>query len=54
MQYYSEHNIKVTLKRIGLPDTFIQHGSIASLKKTCGIDSNSLIHYLQEIIEKED
>lgn len=49
VQYYNDSNTKVSLSRIGLSDTFVQHGSVASLKKECGIDTNSVMTYLKEI-----
>jgi 1-deoxy-D-xylulose-5-phosphate synthase len=54
MQYYHENKINVSLSRIGLKDTYIEHGSMASLKKACGIDSNSVMEYLNNIIDTKN
>ena len=41
---YLENNFKGKLKRIGLPDSFVQHGSREEILKSIGLDSDSLFH----------
>ena len=38
-----ENNFKGKLKRIGLPDSFVQHGSRAEILKSIGLDDFSLL-----------
>lgn len=33
---------KVPLYKIGMPDTFVEHGSVAQLRKLCGMDADSI------------
>lgn len=51
VQYYNENNTNLHIRRIGLPETYVEHGSMASLKKACGIDTNSVMEYLQQVID---
>lgn len=40
--FATKHSYKNTLKIIGLPDTFITHGSVEELQKWAGLDANKL------------
>ena len=40
--YVSEQDLDVKVKCIALPDAYIEHGSVAELKKIYGIDSESI------------
>ncbi len=48
-----EQHHSVELHRVGIKDEFIQHGSMSALKKAIGIDTNSLISYVLDIINEE-
>ena len=44
LEYYSEKGGKVpSVKRLGIPDRFITHGSIPQLQQECGIDTASIV-----------
>ncbi len=45
------HDIPVT--RLGIPDNFIEHGSVAQLKQLCGIDSESIAKAIIKAKEKK-
>ena len=36
--------------RLGIPDTFVSHGSVSELYKDCGIDSNSILQVIKDCI----
>lgn len=42
MEFMSENGYPVRIKRIGVPDQFIEHGSIPELYKLCGMDAESI------------
>jgi len=42
-----ENNFKGKLKRIGLPDSFVQHGSRAEILKSIGLDNESLLESIK-------
>jgi len=41
--FCSENNYSITVKKLGVPDHFIEHGTVGELQKICGIDVESLI-----------
>lgn len=44
LEYYSEKGGKVpSVKRLGIPDRFITHGSIPQLQQECGIDVPAIV-----------
>lgn len=42
MEFMAENGYTPRIQRIGVGDTFIEHGSIAELYKLCGMDTNSI------------
>ena len=38
----SDHNYTPVIKRLGLPDRFVEHGTVAELQKIVGIDTESI------------
>lgn len=42
MEWLGDHGYHLHVKRIGVPDRFIAHGTVAQLKKICGMDSESI------------
>ena len=47
VEFSKEHDYTTPIKTLGIPDQFIEHGSIAELQKLCGIDMESLIVVLK-------
>jgi 1-deoxy-D-xylulose-5-phosphate synthase len=43
LEFASKNNHKNTIKILGIPDTFIEHGSVEELQKSVGLDVESLI-----------
>jgi len=41
-----------SIKRIGIPDTFVEHGQQNFLRSRYGIDANSIVMYAEELIRK--
>lgn len=48
IEFASENNYKNNIKVIGIPDNFIEHGTVAELQKICKIDVESLIKLFNE------
>lgn len=40
--YFNSHNHNVHVTKLGIPDEFIQHGTIEELKSLCGYDKDSI------------
>lgn len=50
LEFTSAHNYKNTIKTLGIPDNFIEHGKIDELQKLIGLDAKSLIKFLNKIL----
>ena len=50
IEFASENNYKNTIKTLGIPDTFIEHGTIAELQKICKIDPDSIAEILTQTL----
>ena len=42
LEFMADHAYTPTIKRIGIPDKFVQHGTVAELYQLCGMDEDSL------------
>jgi 1-deoxy-D-xylulose-5-phosphate synthase len=42
LEFFSEKGYTTTVKRLGIPDQFIEHGSVAELHHLCGIDAEGI------------
>lgn len=47
--FCAEHNYSIAVKKWGIPDHFIEHGTVNELQKICKIDVASLIQKLNSI-----
>jgi len=52
LEFFSENNYNPTVKRIGLPDQFIEHGSVAELHHLCGLDKKGIEKVVRELLSK--
>lgn len=50
LEYYNDHDLDVNVKRIGIQDRFVQHGSLPQLRKSEHIDSNSVFQLITELL----
>lgn len=50
LEYYNDCQASVSIKRIGIKDHFVQHGSIPQLRKSEHIDSNSVFQVISELL----
>jgi len=46
LEYMSDHGYTPTVRRIGLPDSFVQHGTPKELYQICGMDAESIKNVL--------
>ena len=46
LEFSAEHNYKNTIKILGIPDCFIEHGSTNELQQSIGLDVVNLTNYL--------
>jgi 1-deoxy-D-xylulose-5-phosphate synthase len=48
MEIFSEEGITIPVKRLGIPDTFLSHGSQSNLRKSIGIDEEGIKQFIQQ------
>lgn len=42
LEFFSENGYTPKVKRLGLPDAFVEHGSVQELHQLCGLDAVSI------------
>jgi len=47
LEFASENSYQIPIKTLGIPDEFIEHGTIEELQKKCGIDVESLREFFR-------
>ena len=50
LEFMSNNNYKLSVKRLGIPDQFVHHGTQEELQKDCFYDSESIIKTVHEIL----
>ncbi len=50
LEFASEHNYKNTIKTLGIPDTFIEHGSVDELQEFVGLDAEHLTKFFSSLL----
>lgn len=50
MEHMAGHGFSPEIRRIGLPDRFIQHGSVPQLLEICGMDTDSILNAMKEML----
>jgi len=48
IEFATENNYRIPVKTLGVPDEFIEHGTVEELQKICGIDVESILKFLSE------
>ena len=48
-EFFTANNYNVFVKRLGVPDRFIEHGTIAELQAECGFDIESIYKTIKEL-----
>lgn len=50
LEWMSDHGYSPKLKRLGLPDHFVEHGTVEELRKVCGLDNDSVRKVIEETL----
>ena len=50
LEFMADNEYKPTLKRIGIPNIFVEHGSVAELYHLCGMDEEGILTKIKEFI----
>lgn len=54
LEFMADHGYTPFVKRIGVPDQFIEHGSIPELYKLCGMDADSIAEIIRQLHAPSD
>ena len=50
IEWMSDHGYQPRIKRLGIPDKFIEHGKVSELQAIVGIDEASIKKVIQELL----
>ncbi len=53
LEFMADNNYHAKVKRLGIPDAFIQHGSLNELHKECGYDYDSILKEVTAICQAD-
>ena len=48
LEWLSDHGYTPTVKRMGMPDEFVEHGTVAELRRICNMDIDSIVAATKE------
>ena len=51
LEFMADHGYTPHVRRMGLPDQFIEHGSVPELCRLCGIDSESIVQAIEDMVK---
>ena len=49
LEFMSDHGYQAQIKRLGIPDAFIEQGSQTDLQQECGFDKNGILKAIREV-----
>lgn len=52
VEFMADHNYHAEIKRLGIPDRWIEHGEQAELWKECGFDTESIVKTAKDMVLK--
>lgn len=50
LEWMADHDVMLPVRRLGIPDTFVAHGTVSQLKHICGFDAESICLAMTEIL----
>lgn len=53
LEFMADNNYTPQVKRLGVPDSFIEHGSVSELQQVCKIDSESISEAIIDVLENK-
>jgi len=52
LEFFADNEYSIKVKRLGIPDAYIEHGEQAQLYAECGFDTNAILDSVHEIVHK--
>jgi 1-deoxy-D-xylulose-5-phosphate synthase len=53
MEFINDHAYSVRVKRLGIPDRFISHGTVRELCRECGYDAESIAETIKTVLQRQ-
>lgn len=53
LEFMQEHHYSAAVKRLGIPDKFIEHGSLKELHHLCGFDADGIVEAVREMVKEK-
>ncbi len=50
IEFMADHNYQAQIKRLGIPDKYVEHGTQAELWRECDYDTQAIIETVQQIV----
>jgi 1-deoxy-D-xylulose-5-phosphate synthase len=50
LEFMADHDYKPRVRRIGIPDRFVEHGALADLYRLCGMDAESITKAIKDLL----
>ena len=50
LEWMANHGYSPKIKRLGMPDHFVEHGTVEELRKICGLDNDSVRKVIEETL----
>ena len=50
LEFMADHNYQAEVKRLGVPDDFIHHGTQAELWRECNYDAQAIVEAIQQLV----
>ena len=51
LEFMADHGYTPRLRRIGVPDQFIEHGSVPELYRLCGMEPDQIADVLRQMVQ---
>jgi len=53
IEFMCDNSYNSVVKRLGIPDYFVEHGSLEELHRECGFDEEGIEKAIREIVAKQ-
>jgi 1-deoxy-D-xylulose-5-phosphate synthase len=54
LEFMADNGYSARIKRLGIPDKFIEHGEQKELWQECGFDTNAIVETVKEMVAKKN
>jgi 1-deoxy-D-xylulose-5-phosphate synthase len=54
LEFMADNGYSARVKRLGIPDKFIEHGEQKELWQECGFDTNAIVETVKEMVAKKN